>query len=102
VDVSAPTEIRAVSTNIEDGPVQSKTSLLDTAADLGRKGAAFAALGEIPVDFFPLEFTLSVADKKDGVKLGESTLKDFFILSSLAPIGRQVGQAPTCPSAALH
>lgn len=69
---------------------QSGTPLLDAAADLGRKGAALAALGEMPVDFFPLTSTFSVADKKDGVKLGESTLNDFFIfiLSLSAPVQR--------------
>lgn len=55
--------------------------LLETAMDLGRKGAAFAALEEIPVGFFPLTLPFSVAARKDGVKLGESTLNDFFILS---------------------
>jgi hypothetical protein len=67
-----------------------RPSSLATAADLGRKGAAFAPLGEIPVDFFPFALTLSVADKKDGVKLGESTLNDFFILSSSAPLQMRV------------
>jgi hypothetical protein len=64
---------------------------------LGRKGAAFAALGEIPVDFFPFSFRLSAAvDKNDGVKLGESTLNDFFMLSSSAEEQRQVEWSPTC------
>lgn len=76
------------------------TRLLDAAADLGRKGAAFAALGEIPVDFFPFVLTLSEADKKDGVKLGESTLKDFFTLLSLAREPGRVSGSPTCPSPA--
>lgn len=67
-----------------------ETASLDAAAALGRNGAAFAALGEIPVDFFPLTFTFAVTftfslvDKNEGVKLGESTLNDFFMLSSLA------------------
>lgn len=70
---------------------QKRGGLPKDAADLGRKGAAFAALGEMPVDFFPLTLalTLSLADKKDGVKLGESTLNDFFILSLSAPIRSQ-------------
>jgi hypothetical protein len=94
VEVSAPTVFRAISTiptRSQHAP-QTGTGLLDTAADLGRNGAAFAALGEMPVAFFPLTLALrltlvlmlalllSVVDRKDGVKLGESTLRDFFIL----------------------
>jgi hypothetical protein len=44
---------------------------------LGMKGAALAALGEMPALFL----TVAVApfgDKKEGVKLGESTLNVFF------------------------
>jgi len=84
VDVSAPAVVRAISTNptTSHRAPQTGTGLLDTDADLGRNGAAFAALGEMPVAFFPLTLalTLSVVDRKDGVKVGESTLKDFFIL----------------------
>jgi hypothetical protein len=87
VDVSVPGGM-TLSMNKDNHNAQSGISLLGAAADLGRKGAAFAALGEIPVDFFPLVFTLSLADKKEGVKLGESTLNDFFILPSLASLHR--------------
>lgn len=97
VDVSVPTVVKAVSLSMVDLAAHSGTSLLDAAADLGRKGAAFAALGDIPVDFFPLALTFSVADKKDGVKLGESTLNDFFILSLLVPVKGKVFSFLTCP-----
>jgi hypothetical protein len=40
---------------------------------LGRNGAAFAALGEIAV--LPALFAASFGARKEGVKLGESTLK---------------------------
>jgi hypothetical protein len=94
VEVSAPTVFRVISTipTTSQHASQTGTGLLDTAADLGRNGAAFAALGEMPVAFFPLTLALrltlvlmlalllSVVDRKDGVKLGESTLRDFFIL----------------------
>ena len=49
-------------------------------ADFGRKGAAFAALGEIPIDFLPFVFVLSAVARNDGVKLGDSTLNDFLRL----------------------
>ena len=45
---------------------------------LGRNGAALAAFGEIVV-LAGLKLTLaSLGDKNEGVKLGESTLRDFF------------------------
>lgn len=44
---------------------------------LGMKGAALAALGEMPADF--LGVTLDpLGERKEGVKLGESTLSVFF------------------------
>lgn len=57
-------------------------NLLDVLADLGRNGAAFAALGEIVVDIFPLDWSGSLTAKKAGVKLGESALNVFFTLPS--------------------
>ena len=54
-----------------------KRSLLDKT-DLGWKGAALAALGEIAAGFFPL--ATSLADNNEGVKLGESTLSAFLPL----------------------
>lgn len=48
------------------------------AVVLGWKGAAFAALGEIVVDFLGTDAPLP--DKREGVKLGESTLKRFLLL----------------------
>lgn len=94
--------ISPVSIHSTDLTAQSEDSLLETAADLGRKGAAFAALGEMPVDFFPLALAFSVADKKDGVKLGESTLNVFFILPSLVPGQWWEWYSPTCPLPTLH
>lgn len=44
------------------------------AMDLGRKGAAFANLGDIAAGFLPEPF----AESKDGVKLGESTLSPLL------------------------
>jgi hypothetical protein len=76
--------------DMADRTAKSGISLLDTAVDLGRKGAAFAAFGENPGAFFPLALILLAADRKDGVKLGESTLNDFFTLPLLAPAWRQV------------
>jgi hypothetical protein len=53
------------------------------AAVLGWKGAAFAAFGEIVEDFFREELEDVGEDpfdgSKDGVKLGESTLKRFLL-----------------------
>lgn len=43
---------------------------------LGRNGAALAALGDIVVLAGFLE--ASVGERKEGVKLGESTFRDFF------------------------
>lgn len=46
---------------------------------LGKNGAALAALGEIVVlPDFGTFFGPSLGDRKEGVKLGESTLKDFL------------------------
>lgn len=49
------------------------------AAVLGWNGAALAALGEMVVDFFGAEAPLP--DRREGVKLGESTLKRFLLLN---------------------
>jgi hypothetical protein len=43
--------------------------------DLGMNGAAFAAFGDIDG-----AFRVSFGLRKEGVKLGESTLKVFFML----------------------
>ena len=43
--------------------------------DLGMKGAALAAFGDIEGAFFA-----SFGVRKEGVKLGESTLNVFFML----------------------
>lgn len=43
---------------------------------LGIKGAALAALGEIAA--LPTFFTSSFGERKEGVKLGESTLNAFL------------------------
>ena len=56
-----------------------KGAILLATIDLGRNGAALAALGEIAGGFLPL--VASFADKKEGVKLGESTFNDFFKLT---------------------
>lgn len=45
--------------------------------DLGMKGAAFAAFGDIEGAFL-----VSLGVRKEGVKLGESTLNVFFMLLS--------------------
>lgn len=49
---------------------------------LGMKGAALAALGEMAGGFFPAApaaFAVApLGERKDGVKLGESTLSDFL------------------------
>ena len=49
---------------------------------LGMKGAALAALGEMAGGFFPAApaaFTVApLGERKEGVKLGESTLSDFL------------------------
>ena len=49
----------------------------DDAATLGWKGAALAAFGEMVVDFFGVEVPLP--DRREGVKLGESTLNRFLL-----------------------
>ena len=58
------------------------SAILD-AAVLGWKGAAFAAFGEIVEAFFRDELEVVGDDpfegKRDGVKLGESTLKRFLL-----------------------
>ena len=46
--------------------------------DLGRNGAALAALGDIAAGFLPVLASFGV--RKEGVKLGESTLKVFFVM----------------------
>ena len=47
---------------------------------LGTKGATLAALGEMAAVFLPAPF----AERSEGVKLGESTLKPFLRLLSIA------------------
>lgn len=49
---------------------------------LGWKGAAFAAFGEMVVDFFGADAPLPAS--KDGVKLGESTLNRFLLLRPIS------------------
>lgn len=49
---------------------------------LGRNGAAFAALGDMVVDFFGADAPLP--ESRDGVKLGESTLNRFLLLGSVS------------------
>lgn len=44
---------------------------------LGINGAALAALGEIPADFLGVTFD-PLGERKEGVKLGESTFNVFF------------------------
>jgi hypothetical protein len=47
----------------------------------GINGAALAALGEMPAGFFPAAPALRVfplGERKDGVKLGESTFRVFL------------------------
>ena len=44
---------------------------------LGRNGAALAAFGEIEAGFFPTEAG-SLGERKEGVKLGESTFNVFL------------------------
>lgn len=44
---------------------------------LGINGAALAALGEMPADFFAAVFA-PLGERKEGVKLGESTFRVFF------------------------
>lgn len=43
----------------------------------GMKGAALAAFGEIPADFLTAAL-FPLGDRKEGVKLGESTFNTFF------------------------
>lgn len=50
----------------------------DDAETRGWNGAALTAFGEMAVDFFGAEVPLP--DKRDGVKLGESTLNRFLLL----------------------
>lgn len=46
---------------------------------MGRKGAALAAFGEIVVlPDFEAFLVPSLGERNEGVKLGESTLKDFL------------------------
>lgn len=45
---------------------------------LGMKGAALAALGEIPAGFLTGTAFEPLGDRKEGVKLGESTFNIFF------------------------
>jgi hypothetical protein len=47
------------------------------AAGRGWNGAAFAAFGEMGFDFLG---AVPLPDKRDGVKLGESTLNRFLLL----------------------
>lgn len=43
----------------------------------GINGAALAAFGEIPAVFLVVAF-VPLGDRKEGVKLGESTFNDFL------------------------
>lgn len=45
---------------------------------LGMNGAALAALGEIPAGFLTGTAFEPLGDRKEGVKLGESTFNIFF------------------------
>ena len=63
-------------TECKRGGSSKKTSLLDIMV-LGRKGAALAALGEMVAGLRPA--VASLVERKEGVKLGESTLRDFFM-----------------------
>ena len=45
---------------------------------LGMNGAALAALGEMPAAFLTGTAFVPFGDRKDGVKLGESTFNIFF------------------------
>lgn len=56
--------------------------LRDDAETRGWNGAALAAFGEMVVDFFGAEVPLP--DRRDGVKLGESTLNRFLLLYMVA------------------
>lgn len=49
------------------------------AAGRGWNGAAFAAFGEMGLDFLGPEVPLP--ERRDGVKLGESTLNRFLLLN---------------------
>ena len=57
------------------------TGVLEIIA-MGMKGAALAALGEMASGFFPAAPATCVVaplgERKDGVKLGESTFSDFL------------------------
>lgn len=66
--------------------------------DLGRKGAAFANLGDIAAGFLPEPF----AESREGVKLGESTfspLLKLLLKSEEVSLRREENWVglPTCP-----
>lgn len=54
----------------------------DEVETRGWNGAALAAFGEIVVDFFGAD--VPFPDRRDGVKLGESTLNSFLLLYMMA------------------
>lgn len=58
---------------------ENRTRFIRGIICLGRNGAALAALGEIVVlPDFEAFLVPSPGDRNEGVKLGESTLKDFL------------------------
>lgn len=59
-----------------DGCLPERGSSVRGVTPLGRKGAAFAAFGDIEAVFFAEPLRARV----DGVKLGESTLRRFLLL----------------------
>lgn len=65
-----------------------KTRIVLEMIALGMKGAALAALGEIAAGFFPTApaaFTVApFGERKEGVKLGESTFSDFLTCALLS------------------
>jgi hypothetical protein len=69
--------VRAKSGEVGQGDI-----LRDDADTRGWNGAALTAFGEMAVDFFGAE--VPFPDKRDGVKLGESTLKRFLLFSMMS------------------
>jgi hypothetical protein len=52
--------------------------------DFGVKTAALAAFGEMPADGFLVVVAEPFGERKEGVKLGESTFRVFFWLLTLS------------------
>ena len=65
--------------SLGSSPGQNPLKSLPGVGFFGRKGAALAALGEIPSGLGLGLFT----DRDEGVKLGESTLNLFLVLCYL-------------------